>query len=74
MRRLIILVATSLSMFLPAASAHAGQSTAPTAACNGGTMLAHESVPEMTGAGASIEAHEHIPGSVDGACLHEAFG
>ena len=35
----------------------------PAAACNAGTMNAHESVPEETGTGAGVPAHEAIPGT-----------
>src|SRR5918911_5385213 len=34
----------------------------PTAACNSGTLNAHESVPETTGNGTPISAHDAIPG------------
>ena len=37
----------------------------PSAACNSGTMNAHESVPETTGNGAPIFAHNAIPGSAN---------
>ena len=35
----------------------------PAAACNQGTMNAHENVPEMTGSGKTTPAHEAIPGT-----------
>lgn len=35
------------------------------AACNQGTANAHESVPEDTGAGAPVFAHNAIPGTAN---------
>jgi hypothetical protein len=35
----------------------------PAAACNSGTMNAHENVPETTGNGKTTPAHEAIPGT-----------
>ena len=35
----------------------------PAAACNQGTMNAHEHVPEMTGSGKTTPGHEAIPGT-----------
>jgi hypothetical protein len=35
----------------------------PGAACNSGTMTAHGSVPETTGSGTAIFAHNAIPGT-----------
>jgi hypothetical protein len=35
----------------------------PAAACNPGTMNAHESVPETTGTGVTTPAHAAIPGT-----------
>jgi hypothetical protein len=35
----------------------------PAAACNQGTMNAHENVPETTGSGKTTPAHEAIPGT-----------
>jgi hypothetical protein len=37
----------------------------PSAACNAGTMNAHESVPETTGNGTPIFAHNAIPGTAN---------
>jgi hypothetical protein len=37
--------------------------TLPAAACNQGTMNAHENVPETTGAGVTTPAHGAIPGT-----------
>jgi hypothetical protein len=36
-------------------------------------MHAHASVPETTGKGASIEAHEHIPEAEGDECVQEAL-
>ena len=48
---------------LPTSADVSPTQTLPTAACNQGTMNAHESVPEMTGNGAPVPAHEAIPGT-----------
>lgn len=37
----------------------------PAAACNQGTMNAHENVPEMTGSGKTTPAHAAIPGTAN---------
>ena len=46
----------------PAAADVPTRRALPTAACNEGTMNAHERVPETTGNGSAIHAHEAIPG------------
>jgi hypothetical protein len=33
------------------------------AACNNGTMNAHENIPETTGTGTTTPAHEAVPGT-----------
>lgn len=73
MRRLLFVVAVVASLTGVPSVALAGQADAPGAACNAGTMTAHMSVPETTGSGSAIEAHEHIAESEDGECVHEAF-
>lgn len=73
MKRYVVTAALSLSLVAFGASAGHASSSAPTAACNVGTVNAHTRVPETTGAGAPIEGHEHIPESTDGGCVHEAF-
>ena len=74
MRRAVVIVSIAFGVLGPhGATALAGQSDAPLAACNAGTMHAHTSVPGTTGAGDPIEAHEHIPEAEDGECIHEAF-
>ena len=35
----------------------------PAAACNQGTMNAHENIPETTGSGKTTPAHEAVPGT-----------
>jgi hypothetical protein len=47
----------------PAAADVSTTQTLPAAACNEGTMDAHESVPEATGTGVTTPAHEAIPGT-----------
>lgn len=42
----------------------------PAAACNQGTMNAHERVPETTGTGAVTPGHEAIPEAEGGTCGH----
>jgi hypothetical protein len=37
----------------------------PAAACNQGTMNAHENVPETTGTGVTTPAHAAIPGTAN---------
>jgi hypothetical protein len=75
MRRL--LVSLGLAAMLTAgsvASALAAPSSTqvlPDAACNAGTMNAHESVPETTGSGKTTPGHIAIPGEhADGTCGH----
>jgi hypothetical protein len=72
-RAVVILSAIAALVGVPSATAMAGQPDAPSAACNTGTMHAHASVPETTGKGAPIEAHEHIPEAEGDECVHEAF-
>jgi hypothetical protein len=72
-RAVVFLSASAVLSLFPMSGALAGRAEAPAAACNAGTMHAHESVPELTGAGMPIKAHEHIPDSEEGPCVHEAF-
>jgi hypothetical protein len=69
MRNLILtLLLTSLLALVVALPALAGVSTTqhlPAAACNHGTMNAHESVPETTGTGTTTPAHAAIPGTAN---------
>jgi hypothetical protein len=67
MRRFVVatLIAGALAV-VPAAAASADVShtqTLPTSSCNAGTMNAHESIPETTGTGAMVPAHDAVPGT-----------
>jgi hypothetical protein len=65
MRKLLVPLTLAAALIGPAPVA-ADVSTMqhlPSAACNEGTMNAHESVPEMTGSGKTVPAHEAIPGT-----------
>lgn len=73
MRRWILAFVLAGAVVMVPGAANAGQATAPSSACNAGTMNAHSQVPGATGSGAAVEAHEHIPDLEDGACVHEAF-
>jgi hypothetical protein len=46
----------------PALGAVSPTQPLPTAACNQGTMNAHENIPEMTGSGKTTPAHGAVPG------------
>ena len=48
---------------LPASAHVSTTQTLPAAACNQGTMNAHENVPETTGTGVTTPAHAAIPGT-----------
>ena len=65
-RRLLSTAAVSVVAVLATTGvAYAQVSTTqhlPAAACNSGTMNAHENVPETTGNGTPIFAHNAIPG------------
>jgi hypothetical protein len=64
MRKLLLSLTVGAAL-VAGAPASADVSTTqhlPSAACNQGTMNAHESVPEMTGSGETVPAHEAIPG------------
>ena len=68
MRRVILAIVLAVGMIIAiATAAAAGVSPTqplPAAACNQGTMNAHENaVPETTGTGAPNMAHEAIPGT-----------
>ena len=69
MRKLLIALTVAGSIAgTVAAPALADVSTSqslPAAACNQGTANAHESVPEETGAGAPVFAHNAIPGTAN---------
>jgi hypothetical protein len=67
MRKILAIFTLALSLgALAAAPALANVSTTqhlPTAACNQGTMNAHESIPETTGTGATTPGHGAVPGT-----------
>ena len=65
MRRLapILALAAALAAATPAWADVSATQHLPSAACNQGTMNAHESVPETTGNGKTTPAHEAIPGT-----------
>lgn len=68
MRRLLAASVLTGALLLPATPALAKVSPTqklPAAACNQGTMNAHESVPETTGNGTPIHAHDAIPGTAN---------
>jgi hypothetical protein len=70
MRKLVfVLTLTGALLGGPALLVAAGD--LPSAACNDGTMNAHNRVPETTGNGSPVHAHEAIPESENGgACSH----
>jgi hypothetical protein len=66
MRRLIVLAFAAAAIAAAPASAAADVSTTqhlPAAACNSGTMNAHESIPETTGSGKETPGHMAVPGT-----------
>jgi len=67
MRKIMIAIAlTASAAAIPAFPASADVSTTqplPVAACNAGTMNAHESIPETTGTGVTTPAHAAVPGT-----------
>ena len=67
MRKTIATITLALSLgACAAAPAFADVSTTqhlPSAACNQGTMNAHENIPETTGAGFTTPAHGAVPGT-----------
>lgn len=69
MRRSIASFLIGAALLLaPALPAMADVSTTqqlPSAACNDGTMNAHESIPETTGTGVTTPAHRDVPGTAN---------
>jgi hypothetical protein len=69
MRKPLATLVLGLSLGLTAATpAVAGVSptqTLPVAACNSGTMNAHENIPETTGTGTTTPAHMAVPGTAN---------
>ena len=73
-KRIIAMAVLAALATLPATPALADVSTTqhlPAAACNQGTMNAHENIPESTGTGVTTPAHEAVPGTENGTpCGH----
>jgi hypothetical protein len=74
MRKLVLSIAGSaalvFAMVVPVLAAPPAMEL-PAAACNQGTMNAHESVPETTGTGVMTPGHVAIPESEEGGpCSH----
>ena len=67
MRKTLATITLALSLSpLAATPALAAPSTTqdlPAAACNAGTMNAHENIPETTGTGATTPGHMSVPGT-----------
>ena len=67
--RLAVAACTALAAFAvgvtPASAQVSTTQRLPPAACNAGTMNAHEQVPETTGNGTPISAHDAIPGTAN---------
>jgi hypothetical protein len=77
MKRAIISIAAAvaLGVAVPAAPVLADVSPTqqlPSAACNDGTMNAHDHIPETTGTGATTPGHMAVPGfeNQSGGCGH----
>ena len=54
-----------LAPALPATADVSTTQQLPAAACNDGTMNAHESSPETTGTGVTTPAHMDVPGTAN---------
>ena len=69
MRKILASITLALSLgALAAAPALADVSTTqnlPAAACNQGTMNAHNNIPETTGSGATTPGHMAVPGTAN---------
>ena len=69
MRKILATIAAGLSLgTLAATPAVADVSTTqqlPTAACNQGTMNAHDNIPETTGTGTTTPGHMAVPGTAN---------
>ena len=67
MRRLLCALGVAAALVVgftaPARAAVSHTQRLPAAACNRGTMNAHERIPETTGTGAPTPAHEAVPGT-----------
>ena len=65
-KRLLVLTIAAGVLGLPAAPVAADVSHTqqlPTAACNQGTMNAHNNIPPTTGTGTMTPAHNAVPGT-----------
>jgi hypothetical protein len=68
MRRAVLSLVLAAGIAVPAVPAFADVSTTqqlPAAACNQGTMNAHERIPEATGTGVTTPAHGAVPGTAN---------
>jgi hypothetical protein len=69
MRKPLATLLLGLSLGLTAATAAVADvsptQTLPVAACNSGTMNAHENIPETTGTGTTTPAHMAVPGTAN---------
>jgi hypothetical protein len=69
MKKIIVSLAVAAAIIVaPAATAVADVShtqSLPTAACNQGTMNAHNHIPETTGTGATTPGHGAVPGTAN---------
>jgi hypothetical protein len=69
MRRVVLSLLLAAGMAIaPAVPALADVSMTqplPAAACNQGTMNAHERIPEMTGTGVTTPGHSAVPGTAN---------
>ena len=69
MKRLLMSIVAAITLTgVPTASALAGVSPAqhlPAAACNQGTMNAHNHIPETTGTGVTTPGHGAVPGTAN---------
>ena len=59
---LVLGLSLGLTAPTPAIAGVSPTQTLPVAACNSGTMNAHENIPETTGTGTTTPAHMAVPG------------
>jgi len=60
---LTVMLSAGVTVAAPGLADVATTQTLPAAACNAGTMNAHERIPETTGTGATTPAHAAVPGT-----------
>jgi hypothetical protein len=69
MRKAMLTLALAVSLAgataIPASADVSTTQALPAAACNQGTMNAHERAPETTGTGTTTPAHAAIPGTAN---------